>query len=335
MVDAARAPEASIIVRTRNRPAMLAGALRDISEQDFADYEVIVVNDGDSTDVEQIVSDSPVAANARVIDRTHDVHGRARAANAGLRAATGRLLVLHDDDDSWDPSFLTRAVGFLRSNPDAAAVSAHTEVVIHRVDVETGEDRVTERLLLTPDLRAITIPDMAKANRITTHSLVYRASVHAEIGYFDESLPAHEDWEFYLRLIARHAIELLPLPALAFWHHRPDATGDEINSVFALDQEHLAVQERVRDDLIRQTIAHQGWGASMHLAVEAIRTERMLQSILDSQRELRALIDENERRIDERHAAAAERERELRRLLLERTSISSFLRRFRAALRRR
>lgn len=285
--DGSSSPTVSVIVRTRNRPALLAEALRDIEAQDYTDAEVIVVNDGDDAAAAVTAAAESVpglSARLRIIDRTAERHGRALAANVGLRAARGEFLVLHDDDDTWAPDFLSVAVAQLRARPDAGAVSAHTEVVTHRTDPATGEERI-ERLLLNPTLSAITIEDMLRENRITTHSLLYRAQVHDTIGYLDESLVAHEDWDFYLRLIAHRPIELLPLPARAYWHHRPEATGDEGNSVFVLDADHDAARERIRDRHLRASVQRDGLGPALHLAAEVHTLELALREQHD---ELRA-----------------------------------------------
>jgi GT2 family glycosyltransferase len=343
---AAAAPTVSIVLRTRNRPEFLVQALRDISSQDFTDLEVVIVNDGD----DPLTAEAGVAAvpalldKTRIVDRTQLEHGRARAANAGIRAARGELLVMHDDDDTWAPDFLTVTTKHLRAHPEAAAVSAHTEVVIHRSDPTTGEERI-ERLLLTPSLTAITIADMVRENRVTTHSLLYRASVHDEIGYFDETLVAHEDWDFYLRFIERYSIDLLPLPARAFWHHRPEATGDAGNSVFLLDSDHEAARVLVRDRHLRASVARDGLGPALHLAAEMQSLEAELQSHRDALAELReTLAEANARlsRIEEQVGALpAALERldmgisQLAPLVLERTSIGSFFRRARSQVARK
>jgi GT2 family glycosyltransferase len=327
-------PDVSVIVRTRNRPEMLAGALSDIARQDFQDFEIVLVDDGDDHEetLKVVARSGDVAQRVRLVDRSHEAHGRARAANAGLRAAHGRLLTLHDDDDSWHPTFLAATVAFLNEHPDSVAISAHTEVVIHRGDADSGEVH-EQRLLLNPSLHAITIPDMLRANRVTTNSLVYRASLHDEIGYIDEDLVVHEDWDFYLRLIAKHPIDLLPLPALAYWHHRPDATGDQANSVFALSDAHDNAHAQVRDNHLRATIASHGWGPAFLLTEGLQRLEETVaREQATATDAFSTRLDAVERRLVDLAASAARHEAalaELKALLLERTSISSVFRRLR------
>lgn len=336
--DVAAAPTVSVVVRTRNRPTLLIDALRDIESQTFTDIEVVLVDDGDEAHaVDAAIAAVPgLAARIRVIDRTGEAHGRARAANAGLQAARGEFLVLHDDDDSWEPDFLAVAVEYLRTHPEARGVSAHTEVVVHRTDPATGEERL-ERLLLNPSMAAISIPDMVRENRVTTHSLLYRSVVHHEIGYLDETLIAHEDWDFYLRFIARYPIELLPLPARAYWHHRPEATGDDGNSVFVLDSAHDAGRMRVRDNYLRASVAQIGLGPALHLAAETQALEAELQSQREALEDLRARMKQLESELAGVPGALQHLQASIDQippLVLERTSLSSLLRRARRKSRR-
>ena len=68
----------AIVVRTRNRPLLLARALADIFSQTYSDFTVTVVNDGGApADVEQVVSALP----ARNRERTRILH---RAASEGM-----------------------------------------------------------------------------------------------------------------------------------------------------------------------------------------------------------------------------------------------------------
>lgn len=323
------APRVSVILRTRNRPQMLRAALRDILGQTFDDVEIVLVNDGDDPTVVENVIASTEGAHAvvRLVDRTGEVHGRSLAANAGVRAARGSLLVVHDDDDAWKPEFLERSVEYLDRHPDEIAVSARTEMVIHRPSVDGVDSRI-DRGLFNQGQTAVTIADMLRANRITTISLLYRAEIHDEVGAYDESLDVHEDWDFYLRMIFRHPIGLLPLPALAEWHHRPGATGDAGNSVYALEDEHSSSRLRVADDQLRAEIARNGPGAALHLAYEVQR----LEELLDAHRHERAAAhDDLVARLDSLSRQIAEQSQ----LVLERTSLASSAKRLRSLFARR
>ncbi|MFH1481357.1 MAG: PIG-L family deacetylase, partial [Pseudomonadota bacterium] len=97
-------PLVSVIVRTKDRPALLANALRSIAGQTYANIEMVVVNDG-GQDVQDVVT--TLAGNIPVTYIAHEKSkGRAAAANSGLKAARGLYLNFLDDDDVFYPDHI-------------------------------------------------------------------------------------------------------------------------------------------------------------------------------------------------------------------------------------
>jgi glycosyltransferase involved in cell wall biosynthesis len=87
------APAVSVIVPTRDRPALLPTAVESVLEQSLGDVEVIVVDDG-SREPARL----PADPRLRVV-RFPSSRGLAAALNAGAREARGRWLGHVDDDD--------------------------------------------------------------------------------------------------------------------------------------------------------------------------------------------------------------------------------------------
>ena len=91
----------TVVVRTRNRPAMLTRALGSIGSQTFTDYEVVIVNDaGDEAEVRSIVKKQKSAVRSKITIVTNEVsNGREAALESGLSASHNRYYAVHDDDD--------------------------------------------------------------------------------------------------------------------------------------------------------------------------------------------------------------------------------------------
>jgi glycosyltransferase involved in cell wall biosynthesis len=256
-------PRVAIILRTRDRPVLLRRALADVCAQTFQDWQLVVVNDGgDAEEVERLLAEQKALA-----DRTTVLHhprsvGRPAAWNRGLQAADAEYVAVHDDDDTWHPTFLQRTVAHLEGTAEVA-VAARTEIVWERLD---GDDVVEQgREPFFPDLPAVTLFDLIRTNRVVPIALLYRRSVHDEIGPVREDLPVVEDWEFNLRLAAAHPIALLDGPPLAFWHQRREAEGALANSVIELDGEHRAEDLKVRDEALREHVGRYGAGALLYV----------------------------------------------------------------------
>ena len=95
----------SIVVRTKDRPYFLSRALEDVLAQSFADWHVVVVNDGgDSSALRHVVESYADRLGDRItVVATEAPGGRCAAANLGMRTATGEFVALHVRRRRWWP----------------------------------------------------------------------------------------------------------------------------------------------------------------------------------------------------------------------------------------
>jgi len=95
----------SIIVPTRNRPALLQRALESVVGQSYTDYEVIIVDDG--SDAESLAENKIIAKTFghrfSLIERSiwEPRHGPNDSRNDGFRHTKGQYIGFLDDDDYW------------------------------------------------------------------------------------------------------------------------------------------------------------------------------------------------------------------------------------------
>jgi GT2 family glycosyltransferase len=114
-------PRVSIVIPTWNQAGLLAAALRSLRLQTFTDFETLVADNG-STDgtADQLAKEFP---EVRVLALGEN-QGFARATNAGLRAATGQVLVCLNNDVECEPDWLAQLVGALDRMPDVGSVAS-------------------------------------------------------------------------------------------------------------------------------------------------------------------------------------------------------------------
>ena len=264
-------PRVSIITRTKNRLLFLVRSILSVQQQGYQDWEIIIVNDGgDAVALEQLISQVPVAVRRKVTVVHHAASlGRWAAANSGLGAAQGEFVVIHDDDDSWDKDFLATMVAELeRQPPSVAGVVCHTQYV----DEVVFNGSITHKGIRPFNnwLQNVTLFRMAARNFIPPISFLYRARIHEEMGLYREELPVLGDWDFYMRLLSRFDIQLVPR-VLANYHLRPADAGEIMgNSVTTGLQSHVAVEANILNALLRQDLAEGkiGLGTLANLAYD-------------------------------------------------------------------
>ncbi|WP_108259188.1 glycosyltransferase family 2 protein [Mangrovicoccus ximenensis] len=248
----------AIVTRTKDRPVLLERAMRSVADQTWRNYHWVIVNDGGNRQVvEEIIERSPIDRRRITLVSNDRSVGMEAASNLGVRAVDTEFVVIHDDDDRWNPEFLERCVGFLSS---PKAVSAGFEGVLTRAwrvseEIRDGEVIHHGQTPFNPWVNDVTLFQMAIGNFFAPISFVYRRSVYDAIGGYHEKLPVLGDWRFNIEFLARANIGFID-EYLSYYHHRDVGTGASIggvyqNSVIGGRSVHAEYFPVVVNDLIR------------------------------------------------------------------------------------
>jgi len=243
----------SVLMRTKNRPLMLPRALGSVLGQRFRDWHLFIVNDGGDPDtVERILQEHLPSFAGRVTLIHHaECLGMEAASNRALDAAHGEFVVVHDDDDSWDPGFLERTVRFLAAPANAAYIGVVTNcrIVWERVE---GERIVEEEQVPFPFVGAnIELRRVLAGNSFPPISLLLKREAVLRVGAFNTDMPVLGDWEFNLRALALGDFGFID-DTLAFYHQRRDPTDLVYgNSVIAGTADHQRYDVLLRNNVIR------------------------------------------------------------------------------------
>jgi glycosyltransferase involved in cell wall biosynthesis len=107
-------PRFSLIVATMSRTNELKRFLESLTQQDFSDYEVILVDQNDDDRLQGIIDEF---AGRVPLLRISSPKGASRARNNGLRAASGDLIAFPDDDCWYSPGLLPKVGQWFQDHP--------------------------------------------------------------------------------------------------------------------------------------------------------------------------------------------------------------------------
>ncbi|HWZ86212.1 MAG TPA: PIG-L family deacetylase [Thermoanaerobaculia bacterium] len=183
----------SVVIRTRNRPALLREALESLRGQTTRPRQVVVVNDGGASPRE--ITEGFRDAFDLVLEEPKQRQGRSAAANRGVALATSELVAFLDDDDRCFPDHVERLFAAHGRGPEPVVYSDAVTVVYGQG--ESGWEPRVRTLQYSLDYD----PDyLLYANYIPIHTLLLPRELFRKVGGFDESLEYSEDWDFLIRL---------------------------------------------------------------------------------------------------------------------------------------
>ncbi len=236
MPGTASAPLVSVVVRTMGRPA-LARALDAVAAQSHRPLEVVLVDAAPSGI--SMVGHSGVPVRIAAADRLD----RPRAANAGLDAARGELILFLDEDDAIEPSHIGDLLDALGRTPGARVAYSQTRLV----DGDGG------RVFGGPFDRLA----LFRSNYLAIHAALFARSLAAEGCRFDESLATFEDWDFWLQCAQRTAFAFTGKPTALYRAASGESgagSGSNLDAAAVLAQRErlLAKWRGVQDSLVRR-----------------------------------------------------------------------------------
>ncbi len=279
-------------MRTKDRSLLLERAVDDVLAQTYPDWFLVIVNDGGVAEAVDDIVDRRAPAfqgRVRVLHNVTSV-GMEAASNLGIDASTSDFIVIHDDDDTWHPTFLARLVGHLDAHPEDAGAVARIELVWERV--VHNEIQTLGREPFGQALTDVLLSDHMLHNRFVPISILYRRSVHEVVGPFREDMPVVGDWEFNLRMLSRFRVAIVEGPPLAFWHQRPE--GLYGNTVTTAQTLHRRFDGIVRNDAFAQYVRENGPGLPLYI------TGFVDGRLIQVEQALMRRIDELESRLAER-----------------------------------
>ena len=222
-------PLVSVIIPTFNRAWALEKAIDSVLSQDYDNFELIVVDDGSTDDTEQCIQ--KYEKSLRFIRQPN--LGVSAARNRGISVSTGTLVAFLDSDDYWYPEKLSAQVDFFQKNPDAQI--CQTE----EIWIRDGK-RVNPKKKHKKPSGMVFIPSLALC-LISPSAVMMRKTLLSKVDAFDESLPACEDYDLWLRVACRYPVHLIDKPLLV----KTGGHADQLSSTVGLDKYRIYALKKI------------------------------------------------------------------------------------------
>lgn len=247
-------PTVSVVIPSRDHGRFLRPAVRSIVGQAFADWEIIVVDDGSTDDTPAILR-ALADGDPRIRHVRLEGRGPSGARNAGLRLAAGKYVQFLDADDALGPGKLGAHVAELAAEPTLDIVYGPATYFRSAGDAPWTEPASWCRTSAFPAVsgRGLLIQKaLLGGNIMVIEAPLVRRRVLDAVGGFDESLPRMEDWEFWLRcalagIAFRYADALGPEEVPYVRLHGANSSRDRM----AMLRTDLEIRERLQRQLPR------------------------------------------------------------------------------------
>lgn len=217
-----------------NGDQYLREAIDSILNQDFTDFEFVIIDDGSDDESLQIIR-SYTDSRIRLI--IHDSNqGLIRTLNEGLVEARGELIARMDCDDICHPNRLDKQVAFMDQQPQVGVCGTWFELMPSRQQIKHPESDAAIKV------------GLLKHSMIGHPTAVIRKSILEKYNlYYNASYPHAEDYAFWVAC-ARHT-RLANIPEVLLWYRQHEQQ---------ISQKYAMIQEQTTDKILAELIGELG-----------------------------------------------------------------------------
>ncbi|HOF33112.1 MAG TPA: glycosyltransferase [Spirochaetota bacterium] len=188
-------PFFSVIIPVFNRKEFIERAVNSVLSQDLQDYELIIVDDGSTDGLDNVIFRSDII----VIRKENG--GVSSARNAGIRKASGEYIAFLDSDDEWKSNKLSLQQKFIVENPEIRIFQSDEEWI--RRGEKVNPKNIHQKIFGDIFYNSL------KLCLVSPSAVVVRNDIFDQYGLFDEKMPVCEDYDLWLRISAREPFGLL------------------------------------------------------------------------------------------------------------------------------
>ncbi|MEW5908855.1 MAG: glycosyltransferase [Thermodesulfobacteriota bacterium] len=222
-------PLVSVVIPTYNRGWILREAIESVLSQDFKDFELIVVDDGSTDNTSDILSE--YGDRIRVLFQRNS--GVSAARNTGIKKGAGTYIAFLDSDDLWLPKKLSKQVDFFIKTPGARV--CQTEEIWIRDGIRVNPKKKHKKS------SGMFFNESLHLCLVSPSAVMIHRSIFDQIGLFDETLPACEDYDLWLRILSCCPVYLIDDPLIV----KRGGHQDQLSRIPGLDRFRIRAIEKI------------------------------------------------------------------------------------------
>ncbi len=187
-------PSISVIIPTHNRLDRLPDTIQSVLNQTFSDLELIIIDDGSTDDTSAYVHS---LKDDRVIYSRQTQQGVSSARNNGIHLSRSPLIAFLDSDDHWHPDKLNRQITALKQS---------TARLIHCDEIWVRNGKRVNAMKKHTKRGGFIYEHCLPLCCVSPSAVIVEKSLILSLGGFDESLPACEDYDLWLRICSQEPV---------------------------------------------------------------------------------------------------------------------------------
>ncbi len=238
----------AVIVPTFNRAERVARAVRSVLAQTVDPSKIVVVDDGSSDGTRELLAARfPPAGHPQLSVLGYEDDGPANrgasaARNRGVRATGESWVAFLDSDDEWHPTKVERQLQALAESRQSR--NGHRYRLCHTDEVWIRNGRQVQPKQRHRKASGHDLPHCLDLCAISPSTVLIERGLLLEVGLFDETLPACEDYDLWLRICHREPVLLVDEPLVTRYAGHTDQ----------LSRQHVAM-DRFRIRAIEKLLA--------------------------------------------------------------------------------
>ncbi len=209
-------PRVSVFIPHYNYARYLPQCLDSILAQTYQDFEIVIVDDGSTDNSLEILKDYQRRFPEKIHYHWHPGHankGVAATSNLAISKAQGEYLALTGSDDVWYPEKLKLQVERLDHDPHLGMVYSYADFMDREGKILPGRYGVD----ITSDPNPV--GRMLQFCHPPAMTVIIRRQCLEDVGMFDETLQAIDDWDLWIRVFSRWKVGFIDRPLVKYRIH--------------------------------------------------------------------------------------------------------------------